>query len=286
MEGVSNNLLKHMEKENNKKVSKNIKKNKKENKKIVLNEKTLQEIKDTQQVLDMYIEDIDESLNMIGKVGKNIRAIIPRDEASSVVGDDGLVEERFILNKKGKVIPVCIKEILKDENGFELIMSKKILELKVRRWMYKYLKPGMKLKGVVAGLKDYAAFVDVGGGVTGILKLHDMSDSMLNSASDMFKVGQRIDVIVKKYDRDTGRIELSYKELLGTFEDNIKKFKEGDIVEGIVRNSIKTGVFVEIAPNILGIADHVNGIEYDQKVLVSIKRINLERKKVKLIIIG
>lgn len=286
MEGVSNNLLKRMEKEKNNKKLKNIKKNKKENKKIVLNEKTLQEIKDSQQVLDMYIEDIDESLNMIGKVGKDIKAIIPRDEASSVVGDDGLVEEKFILNKKGKVIPVCIKEILKNEDGFELIMSKRILELKVRRWMYKYLKTGMKLKGVVVGLKDYAAFVDVGGGVTGILKLHDMSDSMLNNASDMFKVGQRIDVVVKKYDRDTGRIELSYKELLGTFEDNIKKFKEGDIVEGIVRNSIKTGVFVEIAPNVLGIADHVNGIEYGQKVLVSIRRINLERKKVKLIIIG
>lgn len=286
MEGVSNNLLKRMEKEKNNKKLKNIKKNKKENKKIVLNEKTLQEIKDSQQVLDMYIENIDESLNMIGKVGKDIKAIIPRDEASSVVGDDGLVEEKFILNKKGKVIPVCIKEILKNEDGFELIMSKRILELKVRRWMYKYLKTGMKLKGVVVGLKDYAAFVDVGGGVTVILKLHDMSDSMLNNASDMFKVGQRIDVVVKKYDRDTGRIELSYKELLGTFEDNIKKFKEGDIVEGIVRNSIKTGVFVEIAPNVLGIADHVNGIEYGQKVLVSIRRINLERKKVKLIIIG
>ena len=286
MEGVSNNLLKRMEKEKNNKKLKNIKKNKKENKKIVLNEKTLQQIKESQQVLDMYIENIDESLNMIGKVGKDIKAIIPRDEASSVVGDDGLVEEKFILNKKGKVIPVCIKEILKNEDGFELIMSKRILELKVRRWMYKYLKPGMKLRGVVVGLKDYAAFVDVGGGVTGILKIHDMSDTMLNNASDMFKIGQRIEVLVKKYDRDTGRIELSCKELLGTFDDNIKKFKEGDIVEGVVRNSIKTGVFVEIAPNVLGIADHVNGIEYGQNVLVSIRRINLERKKVKLIIIG
>ena len=86
--------------ENNKKNSKNIKKSKKDNKKIVLNEKTLQEIKESQQVLDMYIEDNDESLNMVGKVGKDIKAIIPRDEASSVVGDDGLVEEKFILNKK------------------------------------------------------------------------------------------------------------------------------------------------------------------------------------------
>lgn len=281
MEGlISNNLLKKtMEKEN-----KNVRK-----KRVVkpkLNIENLKNIKETQQVLDMYIEEVDENLNMIGKVGKDIKAIIPRDEASSVVGDDGLVEEKYIVNKKGKVLPVCIKEIVQNGEKIELIMSKKILELKVRKWMYMHLKPGVKLRGIVVGLKDYAAFVDVGGGVTGILKLQDMSDSILTNSADMFKLGQRIEVIVKKYDRDTGRIELSYKELLGTFEENVKKFTEGDIVEGVVRNRIKTGVFVELMPNIIGIAEHVNGIEYGQQVLVSIKKINLEKKKIKLIIIG
>ncbi len=246
----------------------------------------LQNIKDNQQVLDMYIEEIDENLNMIGKIGKNVKAIIPRGEASSVVGEDGLVEEKFIVNKVGKVLPVCIKEIVQNNDGIELIMSKRLLELKVRKWMYMHLKPGVKLRGIVVGLKDYAAFVDVGGGVTGILKLHDMSDSRLTNASDMFKLGQRINVVVKKYDRDTGRIELTYKELLGTFEENVKEFKEGDIVEGIVRNRIKSGVFVELKPNVIGIAEHVNGIESNQKVLVSIKKINLEKKKIKLVIIG
>lgn len=246
----------------------------------------LQNIKENQQVLDMYIEEIDENLNMIGKIGKNVKAIIPRGEASSVVGEDGLVEEKFIVNKVGKVLPVCIKEIVQNNEGIELIMSKRLLELKVRKWMYMHLKPGVKLRGIVVGLKDYAAFVDVGGGVTGILKLHDMSDSRLTNASDMFKLGQRINVVVKKYDRDTGRIELTYKELLGTFEENVKDFKEGDIVEGIVRNRIKSGVFVELKPNVIGIAEHVNGIESNQKVLVSIKKINLEKKKIKLVIIG
>ena len=246
----------------------------------------LQNIKDNQQVLDMYIEEIDENLNMIGKIGKNVKAIIPRGEASSVVGEDGLVEEKFIVNKVGKVLPVCIKEIVQNNDGIELIMSKRLLELKVRKWMYMHLKPGVKLRGIVVGLKDYAAFVDVGGGVTGILKLHDMSDSRLTNASDMFKLGQRINVVVKKYDRDTGRIELTYKELLGTFEENVKEFKEGDIVEGIVRNRIKSGVFVELKPNVIGIAEHVNGIESNQKVLVSIKKINLEKEEIKLVIIG
>lgn len=247
----------------------------------------LEEIKNKQQVLDMYVNDIDENLNMIGVVGNNIKSMIPRDEASSIVGEDGHVEERHIINKKGKILKVCIKDILKDNDGnITLICSKKELELKVRKWMYMHLKPGVKLRGIVVGLKDYAAFVDVGGGVTGILKLHDMSDSRLTSASDMFKLGQRINVVVKKYDRDTGRIELTYKELLGTFEENVKEFKEGDIVEGIVRNRIKSGVFVELKPNVIGIAEHVNGIESNQKVLVSIKKINLEKKKIKLVIIG
>ncbi len=246
----------------------------------------LQHIKKNEQVLDMYVEDIDESFNMIGKVGSNIKAMVPRDEVSSIVGDDGLVETRYIENKKGKVVQVCIKDIIQSGDNIELILSKKILELKVRRWMYMHLQAGMKLRGVVVSTTDYAAFVDLGGGVTGILKLQDMSDIILQNASDMFKVGQRIEVIVKKYDRDTGRIELSYKELLGTFEENVKKIKEGDIVEGIIRNRIKSGVFVQLKPNLVGLAEHVNGIEYGQKVLVNIKKINVEKKKIKLVIIG
>ena len=109
---------------------------------------------------------------------------------------------------------------------------------------------------------------------------------LIQNAADILHVGQRINVVVKKYDRDTGRIELSYKELQGTFEQNILKFKEGDIVDGIVRNRIKSGIFVEVAPNVVGLAEHVNGLEYGQKVLVSIKRIIPEKKKLKLIIIG
>ena len=236
----------------------------------------LENMKNSQQVIDMYIENIDENLNMLGVIGSNIKAYIPRNEASSIVGDDGLVEEKHIINKKNKVIPVCIKEIIKNDDGsIELVMSKRVLELKVRKWMYMHLKPGMKLRGVVVSTTEYAAFVDVGGGVTGILKLQDMSDSMLQNASDMFKVSQRIEVVVKKYDR----------ELLGSFEENIKKYHEGDIVDGIIRNRIKSGVFVELQPNLVGLAEYKEGFEYGQKVNVYIKKIIKERKKIKLLII-
>lgn len=130
----------------------------------------LEKIKNEEQVIDVYVQDIDESLNILGVVGSNIKAIMPREEVSSIVGEDGLVEEKHIVNKKGKVLHACIKEIIQNGDELELVLSKKMLELKVRRWMYMHLKSGMKLKGVVVNTTEYAAFVDVGGGVIGLLK--------------------------------------------------------------------------------------------------------------------
>lgn len=256
-------------------------------KKINYTLEQLEEIKKNMQVLDMYIEESDVNLNLLGYIGNDIKALMPREEVSSIVGEDGLVEEKYIVNKVGKSIPVCIKDIINSDDGkIEVILSKKILELKVRRWMYMHLKPGIKLKGIVVNLLEYGAFVDVGGGVTGLIKLQDLSENRVRHPNEILRIGQRINVIVKKFDRDTGKIELSYKEQLGIFEQNVKKLKEGDIVEGIVKNRIKTGIFIELKPNLIGLAEHVNGLEYGQKVLVSIKKISMENKKIKLIVIG
>lgn len=246
----------------------------------------LEKIRDSEEVIDMYVEKVDDSFNLIGYIGKNIKAVLPREEFSSIVEDDGLVNTKNIVNKAGKKQQVCIKQIITEEDKDVVIVSKKILELKVRRWMYLHLKPGMKLKGIVRGATNFAAFVDVGGGVTGMLKLSDITDMHINEVTDVLKLGQRVNVIVKNYDRDTGKIDLSYKELFGDFEKNAKKLKEGDIIEGIARNRSKTGIYIELKNNLSGIADHVAGIEYGQDVLVSIKKINLESKKIKLIIIG
>ena len=85
-------MEKQSEVKNNKKTSKKVKN---------YSLSQLEKIKKEEQVIDMYVEDIDESLNMIGIVGSNIKAIMPRDEASSIVGEDGLDAEKHIVNKKG-----------------------------------------------------------------------------------------------------------------------------------------------------------------------------------------
>lgn len=250
---------------------------------------TIEELKEalkSKQAFEAYIEDVDDKYNLhcifVGNKG-----IIPREEVSCVVEDNGLVNEEFCVKKKGKIMQVCIKEIKENEQGIEeIILSRKELELKVRRWMYMNLKPGMKLKGVVRGLTDYAAFIDVGGGVTGIVKIDEISVVRIQNPSEKLKLGQRVLAVVKKFDRDTGRIELSLKDALGTFKDKVKKLKETDIVEGIVRSRTKSGMFIELENNLVAMSEHVSGIEYGQKVLVYIKKINLEKEKIKVEIIG
>lgn len=247
----------------------------------------LQEAMKSKQAFEAYVEDVDGEYNLHCVFAGDNNGIIPREEVSCVVDDDGLVDADFCLKKKGKIMQVCIKEI--NTNGEDIVnitLSRKELELKVRRWMYMNLKPGMKLRGVVRGLTDYAAFVDVGAGVTGIVKIEEISAVRIQNPSDKLKLGQRVECVVKKFDKDTGRIELSLKDASGTFADKVKKLKEKDIVEGIVRSRSKTGLFIELKNNLVAMSDHVSGLEYGQKVLVYIKKINIEKEKIKVEVIG
>ncbi len=91
--------------------------------------------------------------------------------------------------------------------------------------------------------------------------------------------------MIKYINRNEKRVILTYKELLGTWEDNIKDFSEGDIVEGIVRETEKqkNGIFVELKPNLVGLANYKENTIYGEKVQVEIKKIIPEKKKVKLV---
>ena len=247
----------------------------------------LQEAMKTKQAFEAYVEDVDGEYNLHCIFANDIKGIIPREEVSTVVEDDGKVDANLCTKKKGKIMQVCIKEIISEEDIIKrVILSRRELELKVRKWMYMNLKPGMKLKGVVRGLTDYAAFIDVGGGVTALLKVEDISHVRIQKASDKLKLGQRIQAVVKKYDRDTGRIEMSLKDALGGFAERVKSLKEGEVEDGIVRSRTKTGLLIELKNNLVAMADHVSGIEYGQKVLVYIKKINVEKEKIKVEIIG
>lgn len=104
---------------------------------------------------------------------------------------------------------------------------------------------------------------------------------------ERLNIGQKVEVVVKSIERDTGKVILSYKETLGTWEENVKKFMKGMKTKGIVRETEKhkNGIFIELTPNLVGMAEYKEGVTYGQPVDVYIKKIDDQRKKIKLLIV-
>ena len=96
-------------------------------------------------------------------------------------------------------------------------------------------------------------------------------------------VGMDIRAVVKC--RESARVTLSHKELLGTWEENAARFRPGETVGGIIRSIESYGVFVELAPNLAGLAEVKENIYPGQQASVFIKNIIPSRMKIKLIII-
>ena len=116
------------------------------------------------------------------------------------------------------------------------------------------------------------------------MPIDGISVSRIPHPSARFTAGQSIYAVVKSVDSD-GRITLSHKELLGTWEQNISKLKVGETVPGIVRSVEKYGIFVELAPNLAGLAEFSQGVEAGCHAGVYVKSIIPSKMKIKLIIV-
>jgi small subunit ribosomal protein S1 len=242
--------------------------------------------KEKNQTLEGLVVMADANYNLHVDLA-GVRGLVPRAEVSAVTGNDGMPLPVASITKVNKVVQFKVKDVIEKENGeYEVILSRKDVELEVRKWMYENLREGIVLSGIVRNMEQYGVFIDVGGGVTGLLHIEDISIARIKHPNERFRIGDKIKVIVKSFDRETGRIILSHKELLGNWEDNIREFKEGTTVIGTVRAREKNGIFIELKPNLVGLAEHKSGVEYGQKVSVFIKKIVPEKKKIKLVIVG
>lgn len=148
------------------------------------------------------------------------------------------------------------------------------------------INKGEIVKGTVRNIQPYGAFIRTDDGVDGLLYIEDISVARIKTPAERLKVGQKIDVVIKDIDKQKNRVYFSYKEMLGTWEDNIKDIQEKTIIQGTVRETEKNrrGIFIEIKPNLIGMAEYKEGLQYGQKVDVYVKKIVKEKKKVKLII--
>ena len=147
------------------------------------------------------------------------------------------------------------------------------------------LSPGDILPCTVTHIEPFGAFCDVGCGISALLPIDCMSVSRISSPADRVSVGQQILCAVKNRDVQ-GRFVLTIRELLGTWAENAAHFSVGETVVGIVRSVEEYGTFIEIAPNLAGLAESCTDLAPGQAVSVYIKNILPEKMKIKLVIVN
>jgi len=162
------------------------------------------------------------------------------------------------------------KVISLDRRRNNIVLSRKaVLEKELEKKKtetLKRLEEGARLPGIVKNITDYGVFVDLGG-IDGLLHITDISWGRVNHPSEHFKVGDEIEIVVLKFDPETERVSLGYKQ---RSEDPWhlvdKKYPIGSRVSGRVVSLVDYGAFVEIEEGVEGLI-HVSEMSWTKKVV-------------------
>lgn len=157
------------------------------------------------------------------------------------------------VNKRRGNIVLSRKAVLDEENAEK---KKKTLE---------ELEEGKVLRGVVKNLTEYGAFVDLGG-IDGLLHITDMAWGRINHPSEKFQIGDEVDVVVLKFDRERERVSLGFKQLqIDPWETAASKYPPQTRVRGKAVSLTDYGAFVEVEEGIEGLI-HVSEMSWTKRV--------------------
>ena len=167
----------------------------------------------------------------------------------------------------GKTFPLKIIKI--NHRRGNVVVSRRVLleetRDKKRQTTLANLKEGQLIQGTVKNITDYGSFIDLGG-IDGLLHITDMSWGRVGHPSELFTVGDKVEVTVLKYDRETGRISLGLKQKSGDPWTNVAgKYPTGTRVRGRVVSLTDYGAFVELEPGVEGLV-HVSEMSWTHEV--------------------
>jgi small subunit ribosomal protein S1 len=167
----------------------------------------------------------------------------------------------------GRTFPMKIIKI--NHRRGNVVVSRRVLleetRDKKRQTTLATLKEGQLIQGTVKNITDYGAFIDLGG-IDGLLHITDMSWGRVGHPSEMFNVGDRVEVTVLKYDQQTGRISLGLKQKSADPWTNVAaKYPIGTRVRGKVVSLTDYGAFVELEPGVEGLV-HVSEMSWTHEV--------------------
>jgi len=252
--------------------------------KNLLTKQDLLQSMQTGNILEAKVSRCDLQYNLHFEFENGITGILPKEEIEKV--NPNFDNSKKYFGKVNKFLQFVVTDIDKEDQN-QFVLSRLEVFERVKKWIKEDLKPGQILNGIVRSMKPYGVFVEIAGGVVGLLHIEDISIGRIRNPEERFSIGQKIKVMVKSINREQGQVILTYKELLGSWEENVEKIAEGQILEGIVREKEKNqnGFFIELMPNLIGLAECQQNLQYGTKVKVFVKKIQKEKKKIKLIIV-
>ena len=167
----------------------------------------------------------------------------------------------------GRTFPLKIIKI--NHRRGNVVVSRRVLLEETRdskrKTTLSTLKEGQLIQGVVKNITDYGAFIDLGG-IDGLLHITDMSWGRVGHPSEMFNIGDKVEVSVLKYDRETGRISLGLKQKSADPWTGVaSKYAVGTRVRGRVVSLTDYGAFIELEPGVEGLV-HVSVMSWTHEV--------------------
>lgn len=214
-----------------------------------------------------------------------IRGEMPREEVLSP-WISGAERDIAVLSRVGRPTCFLVTDLHADGKGAPVaVLSRRRVQEQVLADFLERLVPGSVVTAVVTRLESFGAFLDIGCGVVAMLPIEYISVSRIAHPNQRFRPGQKILAAVKSVDTERRRFTMTHRELLGTWMENASRFRPGETVRGIVRSVKDYGSFVELAPNLSGLANSREGLRPGDGVSVFIKSIRPERMKIKLQVI-
>jgi len=136
------------------------------------------------------------------------------------------------------------------------------------------LAEGMVLTGTVKNITDYGAFIDLGG-IDGLLHVTDMSWGRVGHPSEIFQVGDQVEVVVLHFDRESGRVSLGYKQKSSDPWERVEQtYAPGTKTRGRVVSLTNYGAFVELEAGVEGLV-HVSEMSWTRRVRHPSKIVNV-----------
>ncbi|MGN0488418.1 MAG: S1 RNA-binding domain-containing protein [Ruminococcus sp.] len=253
-----------------------------ENQLYINNTEKLYEACAKQKILEAKVLVCDNQHNLHLNLG-GVKAIIPREEGAIGIRE-GTVRDIAVISRVNRPVCFVVTDIVSDSNGEPLaILSREKAQRMCCDNYIDTLIAGDVVNACITHLETFGAFADIGCGIVALMPIDTISVSRIEHPRERFSVGMDIKAVIKSI--ENGRISLSHKELLGTWQQNADLFKPGETVTGVIRSVESYGSFVELTPNLAGLAESHPDVKEGMQASVYIKSIIPQKMKIKLIVI-